>query len=324
MCTWSVGEGGVAEWLGGWGPGVGWGAGVGRRRGRPGQRVRGGRPRTGWGSLGRDSAMGEACVRSEPARHPASDAAASMVCDCSARARCPNSPVTTCGAIAIQAPEHFAGGAPLEGARSAAAADVWACGVMLYAMPCGHYPFVPLSERAGECGQFKRNPRTRVYTCPGSRSNGWRCATALHLAAAALDTHRACQVERTGARVKSPTPHLHTRSHLPAAGRLDAPQAPAFPDSLPPACRDLASRMLEPDPKRRITVAGIMAHPWFKAGLPFDAAELNARVMRTPQPSWAPGADEIREAARRAAAPPAARGPAGPPPGGADETVGES
>ena len=34
------------------------------------------------------------------------------------------------------------------------------------------------------------------------------------------------------------------------------------------SAKDLISKMLQPDPGKRITVQGIMAHPWFKENLP--------------------------------------------------------
>lgn len=51
-----------------------------------------------------------------------------------------------------------------------------------------------------------------------------------------------------------------------------------LPPHLPvsPACRDLLNRILVPDPAQRLTMAGILEHPWFLADLPDGALEFNA------------------------------------------------
>lgn len=33
-------------------------------------------------------------------------------------------------------------------------------------------------------------------------------------------------------------------------------------------CKSLLSGILQPDPKERLTIEGIQAHPWYKIGLP--------------------------------------------------------
>lgn len=45
--------------------------------------------------------------------------------------------------------------------------------------------------------------------------------------------------------------------------------------------RDIMHRMLTPDPKQRITVAQIMAHPWFCTDLPAGVTELNETLLAT-------------------------------------------
>ena len=45
--------------------------------------------------------------------------------------------------------------------------------------------------------------------------------------------------------------------------------------------RDIMHRMLNPDPKQRITVAQIMAHPWFCTDLPAGVTELNETLLAT-------------------------------------------
>lgn len=47
------------------------------------------------------------------------------------------------------------------------------------------------------------------------------------------------------------------------------------------ACQDLLSRMLTADPAQRITVAGIMAHPWFTHDLPPGTLDVNTQLQQT-------------------------------------------
>ena len=45
------------------------------------------------------------------------------------------------------------------------------------------------------------------------------------------------------------------------------------------ACRDLLKSMLTAEPSKRITIAGIMNHPWFLKDLPAGTHEMNARLQ---------------------------------------------
>ena len=47
------------------------------------------------------------------------------------------------------------------------------------------------------------------------------------------------------------------------------------------ACRDLLKQMLQAEPSKRITIAGIMNHPWFLKDLPGGTHEMNARLQAT-------------------------------------------
>lgn len=47
------------------------------------------------------------------------------------------------------------------------------------------------------------------------------------------------------------------------------------------ACRDLLKQMLCSEPARRISIAGIMNHPWFLKDLPAGTHEMNARLQAT-------------------------------------------
>ncbi len=45
------------------------------------------------------------------------------------------------------------------------------------------------------------------------------------------------------------------------------------------ACRDLLRQMLTAEPSKRITIPGIMNHPWFLKDLPQGTHEMNARLQ---------------------------------------------
>lgn len=44
-------------------------------------------------------------------------------------------------------------------------------------------------------------------------------------------------------------------------------------------CRDLLARILVADPDQRLKVPQILAHPWFRRGLPEGVAEMNDRLV---------------------------------------------
>jgi hypothetical protein len=49
-------------------------------------------------------------------------------------------------------------------------------------------------------------------------------------------------------------------------------------------CIDLLQQMLLPEPHRRITIEGIMAHPWFNTNLPPEASSMNATYLSAAAP----------------------------------------
>ena len=63
------------------------------------------------------------------------------------------------------------------------------------------------------------------------------------------------------------------------------------------ACRDLLKQLLSAELGRRITIAGIMNHPWFLKDLPAGTHEMNARLQAT---------DNVRRARTAARPDPAA------------------
>ncbi|KAI3430307.1 hypothetical protein D9Q98_004903 [Chlorella vulgaris] len=51
-----------------------------------------------------------------------------------------------------------------------------------------------------------------------------------------------------------------------------------IPSNMSPPLRDLLGKMLVKDPGQRITMPGIMVHPWFQRNMPEGLLELNSRV----------------------------------------------
>ncbi len=43
-------------------------------------------------------------------------------------------------------------------------------------------------------------------------------------------------------------------------------------------CKDLLKKVLMADPAQRLTIQGIMQHPWFLQDLPAGALEVNSRL----------------------------------------------
>ena len=100
-------------------------------------------------------------------------------------------------------------------------ADIWSCGVFLYVMLVGSYPF----ERPED---------------------------------------RACRNNEKMARILSRITNVDYKMPLSAQISNDV--------------RDLISRIFVYDPSQRITLEGIMEHPWFNFSLPQGAKEMNATL----------------------------------------------
>jgi serine/threonine-protein kinase SRK2 len=54
----------------------------------------------------------------------------------------------------------------------------------------------------------------------------------------------------------------------------------AFPSHLTPAARDLVVRLLCPEPQKRIRIAEVLQHPWFRPGLPLSALSMNDAYLK--------------------------------------------
>ena len=130
------------------------------------------------------------------------------------------------GTLTYIAPEvlHNSGGG-----YDAQQADVFSCGVVLYAMLTGRFPFAapprntPRAELAAAISSMVRDIAARRYARPADLG-------------------------------------------------------------LSPDCVDLLHRLLEPEPKARITVGEVLKHPWFVANLPPAALSLNDRYLRMAPP----------------------------------------
>ncbi|KAI7839122.1 hypothetical protein COHA_007125 [Chlorella ohadii] len=71
-----------------------------------------------------------------------------------------------------------------------------------------------------------------------------------------------------------------------------------IPDNMSTELQDLLGRMLVKDPGQRITMPGIMAHPWFQKNMPAGLLELNSRV--DPESAARQSEDEVRSVVREA------------------------
>ncbi|KAJ9525705.1 hypothetical protein QJQ45_003475 [Haematococcus lacustris] len=154
-----------------------------------------------------------------------------------------SNPKSTVGTPAYIAPEVLR-----RAEYNGQAADVWSCGVTLYVMLVGAYPF----EDPADPNNF-RNTMQRI----------------------------------TAAQYVFP-------SNL----RLTV------------ECLDLVGRMLKADPRQRITVDGIRAHPWFRVNLPAELADPSAFARPA---TYLQSVEEIQHIIRLAHSPGTSATPRGPP-----------
>eukprot|EP00887_Chlorella_sp_A99_P001753 scaffold19.g1753.t1 len=180
-----------------------------------------------------------------------------------------SAPGTLVGTPAYQAPEVITntGGQRYDGKN----ADVWSCGVMLYVMVVGAYPF----ERPEDdcCPQLRAQRMYQVLQHSAGGAGG--PGGGLPLAA------RCALATRPRAPVRVP----------PLAQRILALDYSFPPDvDLTPECRDLISHILVSDPAARITIAEIQEHPWFRTDLPPGVSKMMAQTF-SPRPGSQSEAD---------------------------------
>jgi len=181
---------------------------------------------------------------------------------------------TQAGTFAYMAPEVLINS---NGKYDPQAADIWSCGVCLYVMLYGRYP-------------FDANHQEKPANMTPEEEAAYEKQKAL-----AVKNQLMWQLQRM---VKAEYP-------MPASVVLT------------PGCKDLLKRMLTATAQERITMKGILEHPWFTARLPKDALSLTQRCLACRLPPGLQSDEDMRalirkaeNLVRRARMPAAAAGPA--------------
>lgn len=109
-------------------------------------------------------------------------------------------------------------------------------------------------------------------------------------AAAATDTAAARSVlvwfmlpARNSSRAALPTPYPALQGGCHIWQRMQEKDLDLESPNLPRECRALLQQMLQPEISARISISGILSHPWFLADLPAGAADMNDRYLSQPQ-----------------------------------------
>lgn len=191
------------------------------------------------------------------------------VCDFGySKAQFMSAPKSKVGTLAYMAPEVIRSTGKYDGKL----ADIWSCGVMLYVMLFGYYPFDAPHQTAAQkqAAQEAQRAAAAAAAAAGGGAGG-----------GAHDPRTKSMMER-----------------------IMASQW-AIPDSIPvtPACRDLLTRLMTADPAKRLTMEEIQRHQWFLFNLPGDALLMNDTCLATPDTSGLQSEEDVQVILRKAQTP---------------------
>jgi serine/threonine-protein kinase SRK2 len=184
-----------------------------------------------------------------------------------------SAPKSKVGTLAYMAPEIIRATGNYDGKK----ADIWSCGVMLYVMLCGQYPFDANTHAAAAAAAARQQEqRQQAAANGGGAGNG---------AAAGGDNAHGTRIRGMMDRIVS-QPWV-----IPAGVEVSA------------ECRDLLGKMLVREPDERATMEGIQRHPWFLANLPVEAVSMNDAYLRDEDYSGVQGVEDIRRLLQEAQTP---------------------
>ena len=187
-------------------------------------------------------------------------------------------------------------------------ADIWSCGVMLYVLLVGTFPFARQGDedmknakalqmmfgriiKADYEAPDVRPPLTAPDPCPPPVFSGRNLRNVHGQGPFARQcAHTALLVPPHAA-----WQELY-RCPLVAGFLIASPQCltPADPCTLPAMCpkqvseecKSLLRGLLTADPAKRLTVAQVQSHPWFLQDLPAGALEVNSRLKLMDNVRW--------------------------------------
>ena len=172
-------------------------------------------------------------------------------------------------------------------------ADIWSCGIILFAILFGRYPFdarEPRFARKIVKAQYSlpmvrifpaRRDHTHRAECVNVNWSFWaKASTALQLTCTgrAYRPHGICafsllpREQSTMRTLIKPNPVCCSLADL-CPCLLQNP-------GVSPDCLDMLTRVLVADPERRISMEEIKKHPWFTRGLPPGALEMNEFLLQ--------------------------------------------
>ena len=111
---------------------------------------------------------------------------------------------------------------------------------------------------------------SRDNTYDGKAGDVWACGVMLFVMLCARYPFRRPEDEQL-----QPSNKLHVMLKRILQVQYELPDGLVVSD----ACRDLLRRILVADPRERIGIDGIMAHPWFQTNLPPGVVEMNAELV---------------------------------------------